>query len=214
MAIDPYTTAAELAMQQKEAQGQAVAGLTGQATGMIANALDPNARAVRKELKKDRARLEARDLGPSQGEKLAQAARLARQRMAASSGVDQQLDREAAAQGFDRSGGQNNARVALAAQREAGAASDMGAIEGQAIQAALAEKSSILARLKQQGMEAVQRWADLGTSVGAVAAGVKPPESKVGDTIQGTAETAEQQRLREMEAARQAAAAARLAPMQ
>lgn len=164
----------DAAQEQQQAQAATNAQLAGTVAGMLAKQLDPNQKAIRAQLKRDRAALKANDFGPSMAERLRQGAALARQRAAARSGIEQQLDREAAAVGFGRSGGQDAARTALAGQEAEQAAAGMGAIEQEASRMARADKAAAMSRLGQAAASNIAAWYDLGSAVGAKASGGLP----------------------------------------
>lgn len=123
-------------------------GAVAPTTELIQTATDKSAKALRQDERADRERLQRGDLGMSQGEMNAAAARALRARSAQTAALKSQLDREAMASGAGQVGGTRDARIALATGEAANAAATQNELQRQSTARALQEKAAILAKLQ------------------------------------------------------------------
>lgn len=132
--------------------GVALGGLAGTA---VASWLDPAAKAIREQRRKDIETLRQGKLGLSEAEKRTMLSGTQRSLQAQTAGLEANLRRQAAAQGgFGRSGAQTAALGALGAQRAEALTGYAGKVDERSQELARQRYNDIMARLGQRREEA------------------------------------------------------------
>lgn len=145
-------------------------GLVGAAGQAIASAVDPAARAYRKQLKKDISAMERGQLGLSEAEKRTMLAGAQRSLQAQTAGAEADLRRSAAAQGgFGRSGAQQKALGQMAAGQQEAMAQYAGKVDELSQQKAQQRFADIMRRVENKRAEARQTGAQIAQGVAGTA---------------------------------------------
>lgn len=145
-------------------------GLVGAAGQAIASAVDPAARAYRKQLKKDISAMERGKLGLSEAEKRTMLAGTQRALQAQTAGTEATLRRAAAAQGgFGRSGAQQKALGQIGAEQREALAQQAGKIDELSQRTAQQRFADIMRRVEDKRREARQTGAQIAQGVAGTA---------------------------------------------
>jgi hypothetical protein len=183
---------------QAIATGAAAAAgpLMGEAGKAIASVVDPAARAIRTQTKRDIDALQRGKLGLSEAEKRTMLAGTQRALQAQTAGLEANLRRSAAAQGgFGRSGAQQQALGTLAAGQRETMAGATGKVDTLSQDVAQRRFADVMGRLQQQRAEARQTGANIGS---AIPAGVTEGAKSYGELYKAYMENVSQ----EMEASK------------
>lgn len=164
--------------------GQALAG----GAGYLLGQLTPEARAERRQLRKDTEAMRQGKLGLSDAEKRSMLAGSMRGIQAQTAGAEAGLRRMAAAQGgFGRSGAQQNALLGLQGMKAEKAAGAMGQLDKQSQDLALSRQQDVMNRLAQRRKEQIEAATGAAKGVAALPQTIIDERARVRAEAEGKA---------------------------